>query len=103
MKKASGISSGARVFATEVEDPERFGVVTLDNENNPISIVEKPENTVSKLAITGLYFYDSKVVDIAKSIKPSSRNELEISDVNKKYMELLIRPAAFHSLAKKNQ
>ncbi len=87
LQRASIISSGARVFATEVEDPERFGVVTLDNEDKPISIIEKPENTVSKLAITGLYFYDNNVVNVAKSLVYSARGELEITDLNKVYLE----------------
>jgi len=87
LREAFNISAGARVFATEVEDPERFGVVSLDSNNNPISIVEKPKNPISNLAITGLYFYDNTVVSIAKSLDYSARGELEITDLNKAYLE----------------
>ena len=79
---------GATVFGYHVNDPERFGVVTFDKSGKAISIEEKPENPESNYAITGLYFYDEKVVDIVKSIKPSSRGELEISCINKAYLEL---------------
>ena len=87
LREALNISAGARVFATEVEDPERFGVVSLDSNNNPISIAEKPKNPISNLAITGLYFYDNNVISIAKSLDYSARGELEITDLNKAYLE----------------
>jgi glucose-1-phosphate thymidylyltransferase len=79
--------AGATVFGYHVEDPERYGVLTLDAEGRPVSIVEKPKQPDSPWAVTGLYFYDNKVVDIAAKLKPSSRGELEITDVNRIYME----------------
>lgn len=78
---------GATIFSYQVRDPERFGIVELDIDNNPISIQEKPSKPKSKHAITGLYFYDNEVVSIAKSIKPSSRGELEISSINQIYLD----------------
>lgn len=80
-------TSGASVFAYHVQDPERYGVVEFDTQGQVLSLEEKPLNPKSNYAVTGLYFYDRNVVDYAKSIKPSHRNELEITDVNRIYME----------------
>lgn len=79
--------AGALIYAYRVTDPERYGVVELDNNSRPISIEEKPRIPKSSFAIPGLYFYDNSVIEIAKSIKPSSRGEIEISSVNVKYLE----------------
>ena len=78
---------GATVFAYHVEDPERYGVVTLGDDGRAVNIVEKPKKPESNWAVTGLYFYDNAVLDIAAAVKPSARGELEITDVNRAYME----------------
>lgn len=80
-------SSGAHVFAKEVPDPERFGVVTFNEQGKAEQIVEKPKEFLSNFAVTGLYIYDNRVVEIAKNLKPSPRGELEITDVNNWYLE----------------
>ncbi|GAB5497728.1 MAG: glucose-1-phosphate thymidylyltransferase RfbA [Pseudohongiellaceae bacterium] len=87
LKKAVKKKDGASVFAYYVNDPERYGVVVLDDDNHAIDLEEKPKKPKSHYAVTGLYMYDNDVVDIAKSIKPSDRGELEITDVNLTYLK----------------
>ena len=87
LARASARTSGATVFGYYVSDPERYGVVTFDDQGQAAEIVEKPEIPTSNWAVTGLYFYDNRVLDIAANIAPSARGELEITDVNKVYLE----------------
>jgi glucose-1-phosphate thymidylyltransferase len=87
IKFARNYKSGATIFAYPVLDPERYGVVEINGADQAISLEEKPQKAKSRYAVTGFYFYDNRVVDIAKSLKPSSRGELEITDINRRYME----------------
>jgi glucose-1-phosphate thymidylyltransferase len=87
LESANKREGGATVFAYHVNDPERYGVAEFDQHNQVISLEEKPENPKSNFAVTGLYFYDLQVVDLAKSLQPSKRGELEITDLNKLYLQ----------------
>jgi len=87
LRQASKNEKRATIFGYYVDNPQQFGVVEFDDDGTPISIVEKPENPKSNYAVTGLYFYDNRVVDYAKSLKPSARGELEITDINQRYLD----------------
>ena len=87
LRAAGARPEGATVFAYQVRDPERYGVVTFDPDGKALDIVEKPKNPTSPWAVTGLYFYDNRVVELAKTIKPSARGELEITDLNNLYLQ----------------
>ena len=87
MNAAMRHESGATIFGYEVADPSAFGIIEIDDQERPISLVEKPQHSKSKMAVPGLYFYDRQLVEIARGLKPSARGELEITDVNKIYLE----------------
>jgi len=87
LNKAKNRDSGATIFGYQVTEPERFGVVEFDDQNKAVSIEEKPKMPKSNFAVTGLYFYDNKVIEIAKQVQPSKRGELEITDIIQKYIE----------------
>lgn len=88
MQRAAALDDGALIFGYHVPDPHRYGVVEFDAQGRPLAIVEKPKEPKSNWAVIGLYFYDNRVVDIARALKPSARGELEITDVNTRYLEL---------------
>ena len=87
LRHAAAATSGATVFAYAVNDPQRYGVVSFDAAGRAVDIQEKPERPASRYAVTGLYFYDAQVVEIARQLKPSPRGELEITDINRRYLE----------------
>ena len=87
MNEAMRIKNGATIFAYSVKNPNRYGVVELNSEGKPIKLIEKPEKTKSTLAVTGIYFYDKTAIELAKKLKPSSRGEYEITELNKMYLE----------------
>jgi glucose-1-phosphate thymidylyltransferase len=90
LHSANTRESGATVFAYHVNDPERYGVAEFNADNQVISLEEKPKQPKSNYAVTGLYFYDQKVVELAKNLKPSARGELEITDLNKLYLRKIM-------------
>jgi glucose-1-phosphate thymidylyltransferase len=87
LREAASLEEGALIFAYAVRDPERYGIVEFDEDGKVLSLEEKPEHPRSKFAVPGIYFYDNKVIEIAKSLSPSQRDELEITDLNRAYME----------------
>lgn len=87
LRRADAHTVGATIFAAHVRDPDRFGVVELDTNNRPVSIVEKPKQPASNLAVTGLYFYDNRAPEMARTLRPSPRGELEITDLNRLYLK----------------
>ena len=87
MNEAMRIKNGATIFAYSVKNPNRYGVVELNSEGKPMKLIEKPEKTKSTLAVTGIYFYDKTAIELAKKLKPSSRGEYEITELNKMYLE----------------
>src|SRR5262249_15636814 len=87
LRRASAITAGARIFAHTTRDPQRYGVVELDRSGRAVSLEERPQSPRSNWAVTGLYFYDNQVLDIAANVRPSDRGELEITEINTAYLE----------------
>ena len=87
LKQSSLLSEGGMIYSYQVSDPKRYGIIELDQENNIISIEEKPDNPKSNYAVTGIYFYDNQVIEIAKNLKPSDRGEIEITSINQEYLK----------------